>query len=258
MINLEIREQIQNRLISIEKEFDVEILLAVESGSRAWGFESLDSDYDVRFIYKHPINWYLNILPKRDVIEIPIVDLMDYKGWDLRKAFFLMNKSNPVLYEWLRSPIIYKKNQKFFDIFYQISNEYFSQISTIYHYLHMAKKNYKEYLKKDLVKAKKYFYVLRPLLACMWVENRQSSPPMEFEILVSSFLNENSIKIEINDLLFKKKNGIELGEIPRIDLLNNFIEDKIEYFDQLVLNYDSIKKPNSSKMDIAFETILNL
>jgi predicted nucleotidyltransferase len=258
MINLEIKNLIQNRLTSIEKEFDVEILLAVESGSRAWGFESLDSDYDIRFIYKHPINWYLNILPKRDVIEIPIVDLMDYSGWDLRKAFFLMNKSNPVLYEWLRSPIIYKRNQEFFDIFYQISNEYFSQISTIYHYLHMAEKNYKEYLKKDLVKAKKYFYVLRPLLACMWVENKRSSPPMEFEILLSSFLKENSIKNEINELLFKKRNGIELGEIPRIDLLNSFIEDKIEYFNELVLNYDSNIKPNSLKMDKAFQSILSL
>ncbi|MDF3822420.1 nucleotidyltransferase domain-containing protein [Leptospira sp. 96542] len=258
MINLNIKNQILNKLTSIEKEFDVEILLAVESGSRAWGFESLDSDYDVRFIYKHPVNWYLNILPKRDVIEIPIVDLMDYNGWDLKKAFFLMNKSNPVLFEWLRSPIVYKKNQEFSNLFFNISNEYFSELSTIYHYLHMAKKNYREFLKKDMVKAKKYFYVLRPLLACMWVENKRSSPPMEFEILINQFLDNKSVKSEIDNLLFKKRSGLELGEIPRIDILNSFIENKIEYFDQLAINYDSKTKPDAEKMNFAFQSILNI
>jgi predicted nucleotidyltransferase len=155
----------------------VEILYAVESGSRAWGFESLDSDYDVRFIYKNEVNWYLTVLPRRDVIEIPIEDLMDYSGWDLRKSFFLMNKSNPVLFEWLKSPIVYKKNEKFYEIFAEIAKEYFSPVATIYHYLHMASRNYKEYLKRDLVKTKKYFYVLRPLLACKWVELKNVAPP---------------------------------------------------------------------------------
>jgi len=98
---------IQKKLLQIEKEHSVKILYAVESGSRAWGFESTDSDYDVRFIYANPKNWYLNILPKRDVIEYPINDEFDYSGWDLRKALFLLNKSNPVLFEWLKSPIVY-------------------------------------------------------------------------------------------------------------------------------------------------------
>ena len=103
-------ETIKNRLLEIEKEQNVKILYAVESGSRAWGFESVDSDYDVRFIYAHSKNWYLNILPKRDVIEYPIEDELDYSGWDLRKTMFLINKSNPVFFEWLRSPIVYIKD----------------------------------------------------------------------------------------------------------------------------------------------------
>ena len=90
---------ITKRLAEIEVEHEVEILYAIESGSRAWGFESTDSDYDVRFIYKHKLEWYLNVLPKRDVIEYPIVDILDYSGWDLRKSLFLLNKSNPVLFE---------------------------------------------------------------------------------------------------------------------------------------------------------------
>ena len=144
MINPQIETKIKTKLAEIEKEHNVEILYAIESGSRAWGFESLDSDYDVRFIYKNEVNWYLTVLPRRDVIEIPIEDLMDYSGWDLRKSFFLMNKSNPVLFEWLKSPIVYKKNEKFYEIITEIAKEYFSPIATIYHYLHMASRNYKE------------------------------------------------------------------------------------------------------------------
>ena len=106
----EIIEIVRIKLLDIEKEHDVKILYAVESGSRAWGFESSDSDYDVRFVYAHRKNWYLNILPKKDVIEYPITDEFDYSGWDLRKTMFLINKSNPVFFEWLKSPIVYFKN----------------------------------------------------------------------------------------------------------------------------------------------------
>lgn len=108
-IDPEIRKDIVKKLSHIESEYDVEILFAIESGSRAWGFESIDSDYDVRFVYRHKPSWYFNILPKRDVIELPIVGVDDYSGWDIRKALFLLNKSNPVFFEWLRSPIVYRE-----------------------------------------------------------------------------------------------------------------------------------------------------
>lgn len=258
MIKKEIRNIIEQKLYSIENEYRVTILLAVESGSRAWGFESLDSDYDVRFIYKHEKEWYLKILPERDVIEIPIENLMDYSGWDLRKSFFLMNKSNPVLYEWMKSPIIYKKNEIFYNLFNDVSEEYFSKVSTIYHYLHMAKKNYKEYLKRDYVKSKKYFYVLRPLLACEWVELKSSPPPMEFETLLNELLRDNIIRNEVDVLLIKKKSGLEMGEIPRIDLFNEYIEEKIDYFENKVKDYDPLNKPPTKKMDEAFRKILEM
>ncbi|MCW7467944.1 nucleotidyltransferase domain-containing protein [Leptospira kanakyensis] len=258
MISPEIREKIETKLALIEIEFNVEILFAIESGSRAWGFESLDSDYDVRFIYKHQTDWYLSVLPERDVIEIPIQELMDYSGWDLKKAFFLMNKSNPVLFEWLRSPIIYKKNEEFYKIFFEISKEYFSPIETVYHYLKMASRNYREYLRKETVKVKKYFYVLRPLLACHWVEQKQSSPPMEFEVLLNEVLTDNIVKKEITELLFKKRNGIELGEEKRIDSLNLYIENNIEHFENLVSNFDPAHKPEAESINFAFQKILGL
>ena len=107
-VEAEARAEIERRLAVIEAEDGVEILFAVESGSRAWGFASPDSDYDARFVYRHPRNWYLSVREARDVIERPILDDYDVNGWDLRKALRLLLKSNPPLYEWLRSPIVYR------------------------------------------------------------------------------------------------------------------------------------------------------
>jgi predicted nucleotidyltransferase len=258
MINPQIQLKIQTKLSEIEKEHNVEILYAVESGSRAWGFESLDSDYDVRFIYKNEVNWYLTVLPRRDVIEIPIEDLMDYSGWDLRKSFFLMNKSNPVLFEWLKSPIVYKKNEKFYEIFTEIAKEYFSPVATIYHYLHMASRNYKEYLKRDLVKTKKYFYVLRPLLACKWVELKNVAPPMEFEILLNELVTDEKVKSEVQILLERKRSGYEFAEEKKIECINEYIESSIEHFEAAVSHFNPAEKPAAENMDLAFLKILQL
>ena len=207
----EIINLIKKRLLEVEKEHDVQIIYAIESGSRAWGFESVDSDYDIRFIYMHSKDWYLNVFGKRDVIEYPIIDDFDYSGWDLKKALFLLNKSNPVLFEWLRSPIIYMKSNSHFKILKKVSEEYFSPISSTYHYLHMAKGNYREYLKKDKVRIKKYFYVLRPIFACMWIEQFKESPPIEFENLLELIETDKSIYNNIIELLSRKRAGNEFG-----------------------------------------------
>jgi uncharacterized protein len=246
---------IKRKLPEIEREHDVKILYAVESGSRAWGFESTDSDYDVRFIYVHKKNWYLNILPKRDVIEYPINDEFDYSGWDLRKTLFLMNKSNPVLFEWLKSPIIYYKDQFCFNILEQISEVYFSPISSIYHYLHMANGNYRQYLLGNEVKTKKYFYVLRPIMACMWIEKNKKSPPMEFEKLLMLIDNKELIE-NVNGLLTRKKSGIEMGIEQKIPVINNFIEQELKHFEDAVNLFDPKKKPKQDKLEEVFIKIL--
>ena len=247
---------IMNRLPEIEIEHDIKIIYAIESGSRAWGFESIDSDYDVRFIYKHNFNWYLNILPKREVIEYPIIDLFDYSGWDIRKTLFLLNKSNPVLFEWLKSPIVYFKDEKSFNLLNELAPLYFSQISTIYHYLHMASKNYRLYLQEDYVKVKKYFYVLRPLLACMWVETKNESPPMEFDKLIEGINLYIELVKEIKDLLIRKRNGIELGLEPKKPIINNFIENKINHFQKETKYFDPKKKPDSKILDEYFINLI--
>jgi len=249
-------EIVKKKLLEIEKEHNVNILYAVESGSRAWGFESIDSDYDIRFIYAHNRNWYLNILPKKDVIEYPIVNDFDYSGWDLRKTMFLTNKSNPVLFEWLRSPVVYFRNDYFYSIMEQLSKAYFSPISSIYHYLHMAEGNYRQYLQTNEVKIKKYFYVLRPIMACMWIENFKESPPMEFEKLLTQIIDRELLD-KINKLVIKKKSGIELGIEPKVQVINDFIENKLEYFVKIVKTFDPKKKPKQELLEDGFIKILD-
>jgi predicted nucleotidyltransferase len=256
IMNEEIVNKIKRKLLGIEKEHNVKILFAVESGSRAWGFESTDSDYDVRFIYAHPKNWYLNILPKRDVIEYPINDIFDYSGWDLRKTLFLLNKSNPVFFEWLRSPVVYYKDDYFYNIMEKLAKEYFSPISSVYHYLHMANGNYRQFLQAGDVKIKKYFYVLRPIMACMWIENYNETPPMEFDTLLTQ-IKDKALLDQINVLLTKKRSGIEMGLEPRIEIINDFIENTLQHFESAANTFAPNKKPGQKILEEGFIEILD-
>lgn len=204
---------------------NMRILLAVESGSRAWGFASPDSNYDVRFIHVRPRDEYLRLDPLRDVIELPINDLLDINGWDLYKTLQLLHKSNPTLFEWFSSPIVYLETE-FAGHFRQIMNTYFSSKRGLYHYLSMAENNYREYLQGDIVKAKKYFYVLRPILACRWVLEEGTPPPMLFSQLADSQLDP-ALRPEVDRLLDLKMNSPEIKEIPRIDPINDYLDRSI-------------------------------
>src|SRR3989344_3225606 len=133
-----IKDEIIAKLREIEDKEKVRILYAVESGSRGWGFESKDSDYDIRFIFVHSLDWYLSIEDKKDVIEYPISDQLDISGWDIKKTLRLFKKSNPPLYEWLNSPIIYLEQGDFAQRLRELMPKFYSPISSMHHYLHMA------------------------------------------------------------------------------------------------------------------------
>ena len=94
-----VRTRVEAELSRLETEHQVTVLFACESGSRAWGFASPDSDYDVRFLYVHRLPWYLQVEPGRDVIERPLDDELDVCGRELRKALYLLRRSNPTLLE---------------------------------------------------------------------------------------------------------------------------------------------------------------
>ena len=220
------RDLIIQKLHEIEKTHNIRILHAVESGSRAWGFPSPDSDYDVRFIYVRPPEFYLKLEKTRDVIELPINDMLDINGWDLMKTLQLLHGSNPTLFEWMSSPIVYRQTE-FIDQLRPIMDQYFSCKSGLYHYLSMAERNCKEFLLGDMVKVKKYFYVLRPILACKWILRTSKKPPMQFRELADAELDE-ALKPTIDRLLDLKMNAPEIKEVPRIIEVNEYIDQAIE------------------------------
>lgn len=224
-----VRAEILNRIQAAELEHDVKVLYAIESGSRAWGFESPNSDYDVRFIYVRPKEWYLavNLEDQRDVIEYPIVDEIDINGWDVRKALKLFSKSNPAIIEWLQSPITYVDDGKFADQLRNLISSTYVLEKGIYHYLSMAKTNYRQYLKEEMVPIKKYFYVLRPLLAIQWIEKHNDPAPIVFDQLRELIADNESLKSEISQLLARKRVSLEKELAPIIPALNEFIESEL-------------------------------
>lgn len=221
---------IKDVLEKIEKDHDVKILYACESGSRAWGFASKDSDYDVRFIYMHEKDWYFGIDDLRDVIELPVNEVLDVNGWDVRKALRLFRKSNAPLYEWLQSPVVYKMDNRFFNEISKLAPEYFLLRAGYHHYLSMAKNCFENELQGDEVKVKKYFYALRPVLACHWIVDKHEMPPMEFGIL-RQFIN-TELDQEIDNLLKLKEQGNEKLFTPQIRAIHEFIEKEIRYCEE--------------------------
>nr|WP_294989188.1 nucleotidyltransferase domain-containing protein [uncultured Sediminibacterium sp.] len=250
------KDAIQEELILLEKEHNIKILYAVESGSRAWGFASTNSDWDVRYIYIHQPNWYLSIDDKKDSQEKILPNDIDLAGWDLRKALRLFRKSNPPMLEWLRSPIIYSEKYNTAKQLRELTNTYFNPKSCLHHYLHMAEGNYKEYLQREQVRIKKYFYVLRPILACDWIMQTNSMAPMEFQQLLDTQVKDPLVKKEIEGLLKRKIVGEELNEGSRIDILNTFLDAKIHFYNEYVKTLDTPIQPDTELLNHLFRKTL--
>lgn len=230
MIPKEIEQEIQLRIDAAEREHNVKVLYAVESGSRAWGFASPNSDYDVRFIYAHPKDWYVavDLEEKRDVIEYPIVDEIDISGWDVRKALRLFKKSNPSFVEWLHSSIVYRDDGIFADTAREILASSYSIDKGIYHYRSMAKTNYRGYLRKPMVPLKKYFYVLRPLLSILWMEKEGIPAPIEFDTLRVLVKSDAELNDAITALIERKKLALEKEIAPAVPVINEFIISQLD------------------------------
>ncbi len=180
------KDAIAAAIASIEHEHDVRVLYAAESGSRAWGFASPDSDWDVRFIYAHRRDWYLGIGEPRDVIEAMLPGDLDLAGWDLRKTLRLYLRGNYALNEWLDSSIVYAERGDLASELRRLLPVAFRAPGGYHHYLRMAQGVHAEYLAQDPMRLKKLFYVLRPLLACRWIRATGAQPPTAFEQLVTA------------------------------------------------------------------------
>lgn len=227
-IPAEVRQLIQTRLSELAALHRIKIFYAVESGSRAWGFPSPDSDYDVRFIYAHPRDWYLSLEEQRDVLDLPLehhaLGLLDLGGWDLRKTLRLARKSNPVIWEWLQSPMVYQGLEpERVQALRGVLDPFYSPIAACHHYLSLARGTMGRELQGATVKIKKYFYMIRPLLAAMWIERHLEIPPMEFMPLLALLDKEPSIRAAIDGLLTLKRHTDESVPILRVAEIDLFL-----------------------------------
>ncbi|MFJ4142827.1 nucleotidyltransferase domain-containing protein [Pseudomonas sp. NPDC089734] len=223
----EMRERVLNELARIEREHNVTVLYACESGSRAWGFASSDSDYDVRFVYVEKPEWFVQVDVPRDVIERPLDDELDVSGWELRKTLGLLRKSNPTLLEWLDSPLVYRCEEAETLRLRELAEAFYSPPAARNHYLSMARKNFRGYLQGESVRFKKYFYVLRPLLAVRWIDQGRGRPPMTFADLLAT-VDDPTLLAEVDELLALKRNADESAYGPQRPALHAFIMAELE------------------------------
>lgn len=223
------KREIDRRLSAVVADEGVRLLLAVESGSRAWGFPSPDSDYDVRFIYVRPRAWYLGLEPDRDVIEQPISDDIDLNGWDVRKTLGLMLKSNAVVSEWLSSPIRYRPDDPTAVRLAELVNRTFNPRGVAQHYANLGKNAAQRWLGgTEDVPVKRYFYALRPALAIRALRlDPTRPPPMNLQELVAKSQVAPAIADSINDLVEAKSRTRELGNACRVPELDGLIRDEL-------------------------------
>ena len=230
-----VRADIEQRLVAIEAGESVRYLLAVESGSRAWGFPSPDSDYDVRFVYVRPRDWYLNLSAGRDVIETPISGDMDLNGWDIRKMLTLMLKSNAVASEWLASPIRYRADHPMLARIAALADAIFDPRGIGYHYAHLGQRAVDRRLEGDeAIPVKHYFYALRPALAIRALRlNPARRPAMNLQRLMEESDLASSLSAIIEELVEAKSRTRELGNARRYPELDALIRDELGRADEL-------------------------
>lgn len=248
------KQKIIEELGSIEKEYSVKIILACESGSRAWGFPSNDSDFDVRFIYVNKNDWYLTIGEKRDVIEIPIDGDLDINGWDLRKFLQLMRKSNSPLLEWLSSPIQYLVWNKAFERLLSLSKVAFMPETSCRHYLSLAAKSIEKLEDSEKVRLKEYMYAIRPILCCEWIVKNIEQPPMHIADLLAEIKIDSQVKDMVMALIEKKKEHSEKFIVERSMIIENYIDKKIVDLQGRIPK--NPKKPSLDVYDDVFRSIL--
>jgi len=226
-----IRTRIAERTDRLAAEYDVTVLYACESGSRAWGFPSADSDYDVRVVYAHPRDWYLSIdwEQRDDTIDPPIADEVDVHGWDLRKALGLFQAANPTLLEWLRSPLVYREDAAVLARWRGLISDYYTPRAAGHAYRGMARSVAEQNLTGDAISHKAYLYVLRALLAVRWIEQRPGGapPPVAFAALVEATVEQPDLRRAIDALVARKRAGTEADAGPRLPVLHDFIDEEL-------------------------------
>ncbi|ULT58354.1 nucleotidyltransferase domain-containing protein [Neobacillus drentensis] len=250
------KERIIEELKRIEQEFEVKICYAVEAGSRAWGTSSQHSDYDIRFIYVHKKDWYLTIDQKRDVIEEPINDQLDLNGWDLRKALQLFKKSNPSLLEWLHSDIVYYQGFSLLEKMKKLENEIFQPKASLFHYLNMAKGNYRNGPQTETISSKRYLTIIRPILSSMWIKKYNNFPPNELPQLIEELIKEKEVKRKIHKLIKNKINHDDPYINLDFPIIHDFIDKEMNHLEEYARKLVVPKRDYTNELNVLFREML--
>ena len=251
-------EDILKELAYLERYEGIHILYAVEAGSRAWGFDSMDSDYDVRFIYRRNISDYLRLEGRRDTIEHSI-GLLDMAGWDLDKSLRLMRKSNPSFFEWLGSPIVYREDANWI-LVRKMAMKCHNPVTTAYHHIGMARSTMRERLKGDMVPAKGYLYAIRSAFAAEWVLKHFEPVPVPFVTLFEDqkWWLRDSVSDKIADLLNLKRNDPENAKVPRDHDLERWLEGSLQGTERTIDQYRYREPPAWQEIDDLYLKMLGL
>ena len=252
------KNKILKKLTELERQHHIKIFHAVESGSRAWGFSSKDSDYDIRFLYYHQPKWYFSVSKQADnLVKMEENNLLDFAGWELKKALNLLLKGNMSLYEWIHSPIVYKQTDEF-PHFQALTQESYNPKALVFSYIGLAENNYKAYADREKPKLKKYLYILRTLAACRWIEQQQTPPPIEMDKLKEVFRQDSLIWDFLNKLIEEKKKGTELGIIDSPVLINRWIEEQLSYYTSFATSLPDLVKDTAPLSNFFYKTVMEI
>jgi uncharacterized protein len=233
-ITTDSHDYIRSCLQALATREGVRILFAIESGSRAWGFPSVDSDYDVRFVYVRPQSDYLSLREWRDVIETPTLDdpvlgvPLDLNGWDIRKALRLGLSSNPVLHEWLTSPITYYRDEAAFSSIYELVALSAVGNQFRYHYDRLCRTAWNQLQTPYGATIKRYCYAMRPSLMLLWLNTRDDLPPMDVHHLCVGLGLDEALLNVLCELIRSKSFGAEGEPAISLPVLDAFINRQLE------------------------------
>ena len=213
--------RITTALAALEAQHGIRILYACESGSRAWGFPSPDSDYDVCFLHVHALDWCLGLDDGPDTLNFPVDDELDLGGWELRKTLHLLRGSNAALFEWLQSPIVYYEAPAFREQLAPLLPLAFNLKAGLHHYLGQLRRGIEEELTSEEVGLKRLFYALRSALAACWICERHTLPPMEFGLLRA--VVPEALQGTIDELLAQKALSNEKTTVALPTVLKDFL-----------------------------------
>lgn len=226
---MNIRKQILTELDNAEKEHNIKIPIAIESGSRSWGGSSSDSDYDCRFIYVRKIESYLSIYNSKDTIEHMLDDVFDIVGWDLKKVIQHIVKSRAVVMEWISSHVTYKMDDSICRNLNELAEYFFNPVAVCWHYINLAKRKLIEIESSEKAKLKKYFYVLRPLACARFIIENNKFPFMDYNTNIANISYSIDLYDKINSMMELKKSVDESFIVSKDDFILNFFKTEIEF-----------------------------